>query len=356
MALELIPRALKKGDTIAFISPSERPNEHFPAAITRAKTYLESRGYHIKTIFTSPLSTNYKTSLLQRAAEIHQAFSDPKVNAILCTIGGTSASSLLPYLDFNLIKSYPKIFCGYSDITVLHYAFSKSCGLRTFYSPAALSEFGDWPKPDPFSFNHWLKMLEGHGTGPIPQSDKWTSEMGMFVWGKEKDETVRPNMKPNAGWKWLRKGKVEGPIVGGCISVILRLAGTKFWPSYTGKILLLETSMGEGFPEAKPAPLSRIRSWMADLVNLGVFGLDGVSGLVFGRPWGWDAKGMEEFRNMVREVVDAAVGEESEREFPVLMDVDVGHTSPMVTIPLGAKVRLDEGKDEFVILEEGVVV
>ncbi|KAF4625562.1 hypothetical protein G7Y89_g12605 [Cudoniella acicularis] len=260
MTTSIIPKALKPGDTIAFISPSERLNDRFPSAITRAQTFFEQQGYHVRNIYTSPLSTNYKESLLQRASEFHVAFQDPTIKAVLCTVGGVSASSLLPYINFDIVKQNPKIFCGYSDITVLHHAISTQTGLRTFYGPTALTEFGDWPKPDEFSSEHFLKVVTGHGTGAVPRGVKWTTELSTFFKGNAYDETERA-MKANAGWKWIRKGKAEGPITGGCISVLLRLPGTKFWPDFTGKILLLESAMGEAI--ASPLRLVGLRAgWL----------------------------------------------------------------------------------------------
>lgn len=84
---------------------------------------------------------------------------------------------------------------------------------------------------------------------------------------------------------------------------------------------------------------------MADLVNVVVF--EEISGLVVGRQYGYDEKMREDFGKMI---VDQCYG----TEFPIFVDVG-GHTSPMLTIPLNAIVRLDAGKDEFCVLEAGVV-
>jgi muramoyltetrapeptide carboxypeptidase len=341
----IIPRALRKGDAIAFISPSARRNSISPAPLDRAKAYLESLGYQIKIIYSDISSLSHKESILARCDEIHSAFADPSITAIICTTGGSSSNELLKYLNYALIRSHPKIFCGFSDITVLHYAFFTQARLRTFYGPEAVKQLGDYPQPLEFTACHFLAMLteEGRarakGIGPVPRS------LGLTSQRPELGPEPRPReLAPNPGWTWLRPGKARGCIFGGCLPSILHLAGTKFWPDYKGRILLLESPKGEQMDN--PRTLVVTKAQMTDLDNLGVF--DVIAGLVVGRPVGLDEGGREEFRGMVEGVLEGT-------SFPVLLDVDVGHTDPILTIPLDAMCSLDSEKDEFSILEAGVV-
>jgi muramoyltetrapeptide carboxypeptidase LdcA involved in peptidoglycan recycling len=341
----IFPRAPRKGDTIAFISPSARRNSICCAPLDRAKAYLESLDYHVKIIYSDISSLSHKESILARCDEIHSAFANPSITAIICTIGGSSSNELLKHLNYALIRSHPKIFCGYSDITVLHYAFFTQASLRTFYGPAAIKELGDYPQPLEFTASHFLAMLTEEGRagveriGPVPRSLEWTPQL------PELGPKPRPReLAPNPGWTWLRPCKASGRIFGGCLPSILHLAGTKFWPDYKGRILLLESPMGEQMD--KPLPLMATRAQMANLGNLGVF--DVIAGLVVGRPFGLDEGGREEFRGMMEGVLEGT-------SFPVLLDVDVGHTAPILTIPLDALCSLDSKKDEFSILEAGVV-
>jgi len=140
MTTEIIPSALKKGDKIAFVSPSARLNDNFPASVTRATSHFEALGFKVKTIFTSPLSSDFREATLQRCDELHAAFSDPDVKYVLCSLGGSICNELVRFLDYDLIKKNPKISCGCSDISLLHYALYTQCGLETFYGPAAISE------------------------------------------------------------------------------------------------------------------------------------------------------------------------------------------------------------------------
>ncbi|TVY93714.1 putative carboxypeptidase [Lachnellula willkommii] len=268
MPNEVIPSALSltRGDTIAFVSPSGRLSDIFPSATTRAKSHFESRGFKVKTFDTKLLSTDFRRATLQRCEELHAAFADPDVKCVLCTSGGTTCNELVRFLDYDLIKKYPKIFCGFSDITLLHYALYTQCGLRTFYGPTAADYFGEAPSPDSFTAGNFLKVLTGDGVGAVPRSLKWTQEpLDFFVSGDSSTkERTRQTTPP---WRWLRGGEASGPIIGGCLSVMMRCNGTSF---------------------------------------------------------------------------------------PILFDIDAGHTSPMLTIPLNGMVKLDSEADEFSILEKGV--
>ncbi|TVY78405.1 putative carboxypeptidase [Lachnellula suecica] len=343
MATEVVPAALKKGDTIAFVSPSSRCNDIFLAATNRAKSHFESLGFKVNEIFTSPLSSDFHERTLQRCAELHAAFSDPEVKCVLCTSGGTTSNELVRHLDYDLIKKNPKIFCGYSDITILHYALYTQCGLRTFYGPTAIGEFGEAPSPDSFTTDHFLRVLTGEGAGPVPRSLQWTTEPPDFFVSGDSSMKAR-TMRPTPPWRWLRPGTASAPLIGGCLTILMRVKGTKFWPSHKGTILLLENAMGEGAD--LPIPVQRTASFMADMGNVGVW--DDIVGLVIGRPYAYDEKMSVEFRKMVLEQCSGT-------SFPILVDVDVGHTSPMVTLPLNGMVKLDSKADEFSILEKGVV-
>lgn len=160
---------------------------------------------------------------------------------------------------------------------------------------------------------------------------------------------VRPTA-PNGAKSRLEMASArqsDGANLGRLFVSILHLAGTKFWPNYTDKILLLESYMGA--QTDKPLPLRVMRSQMADLGKLGVF--DVIAGLVIGRPSRIGEEGRKEDAEIVMGQLNVAG---TGRDFPVLMNVDVGHTGPILTVPLGASCSLDSKRDEWKILEAGV--
>ncbi|PQE23122.1 peptidase u61 ld-carboxypeptidase a protein [Rutstroemia sp. NJR-2017a WRK4] len=366
MASAVIPKALKPGDTIAFVSPSSRLNELLPTPMLRSAQFFERRGYPVKTIY-SPIPTSDSTSIfLQKAQhvanEIHEAFLDPAVTCIITTIGGTEANEILRHIDYEIIRNNPKIFVGYSDITHLLYAFLVKANLRCFYGPCVLTEFAEFPEPDVFTTDHFFQVLQGKGSSgtegiagkPLPISTSFTHlDLPFFRAlgngnGKENTQEIRETT-PTRPARFLRPGTATGPLLGGCLRKLVSLSGTPFMPPslHKGAIFFFEVSQGE---YSTPMPLARVRSDLVDLINSGLW--DDIVGLVVGRTSLYDEKMNRELESMVEELVDG--GPDGGYKWPVLFGVDVGHTSPMLTLPFGAVARLDSIKNEFSFLEEGV--
>lgn len=351
------PPALRRGDTIALVAPSSRINHIFPLRIQRARLFLESQGFAVKEIYTADLHpTSHRARVAARAAELHAAFADPSVRAVVACIGGLSANELLPHLDYALLRASPKIFVGSSDMTLLHHALLAGAGLRTFYGPSAITAMGEYPQPLEFTWRHFLKTLvddSDAGTsasssivGPLPRSVEYTDEFLDF--GGEPANLRRRTMQPSPAWKWLRPCPsgtpvVEGRVFGGCLPSVLQLFGTPWAASYKSRVLLLE--LPEGVEMASAWPLELARWNLGDLGTRGVW--NDIVGLVLGRPYRHTAEETAEWEAMVLELTEGY-------DFPVLANVDVGHTDPMLTLPLDAMCRLDSEKDEWSILETAV--
>src|SRR6266480_7576588 len=142
----LVPGRVREGDTVAIVSPSFGAVGRFPHRTERGIAYLESLGLRVRLMQHAGETQGWASSAAaSRAADIHEAFSDHQVSAIVCGIGGNHSNQLLPLLDYELIARNPKIFQGYSDITVLHWAFAKHAGLRTFYGPAFIAQLAEYP-------------------------------------------------------------------------------------------------------------------------------------------------------------------------------------------------------------------
>ncbi|PYH89271.1 peptidase S66, LD-carboxypeptidase A [Aspergillus ellipticus CBS 707.79] len=353
MSSTIIPKALRKGDTIAFISPSARLNHILPAALARGKAALESLGFNIKIIYsTLPDSASFSDSIQVRTEEVHSAFRDPSVAAIICTIGGAHCGELLPFLDYDLIRANPKIFVGYSDTTFLHYAITSRTGLRTFYGPSILTDWSDFPSPMQFTVDHFLHVVSTSETtpvGPLPRSTTYTLSHADFLLTGDSSTTPR-DLLPAPSWRWIQPGSATGPLYGGVVSCVVRLQGTPYAPkSWKNRIMFLETSMNDDMQQ--PYSLERFRSSLMDLALAGVF--NDIAGLVVGRGYKYDTKMQDELAELLLGVFGSMV---RRTDLPILMNVDFGHTSPFLTLPIGASARLDSGRDEFVVLEEGVVV
>lgn len=329
------PPKLKKGDTIAIVSPSAGLAKLFPHRVERGIAMLQRAGF--KTILTKHALDRkgwVSASPEQRAADIHEAFANSEVKAIICTIGGNYCNQILRYLDFDFIRQNPKIFVGYSDITVLHYALASQAGLRTYYGPCLISEFGEYPEIFSYTLDYFEKALvHDDPIGDILPSREWTDEF--LDWFTKEDLTRPRRLRPAQGYVWWREGHATAPIWGGTVPSINHLAGTKYWVPVAGKILFLDLPEGE---PGKPFALSWLDSFLGDLENLEVFAT--IRGLIIGRPYAYTSS--EE--NTFRELIDYYTADYS---YPILYNANIGHASPIITLPLGAVVTLNSAQDRF---------
>lgn len=356
MASPVIPPALKPGATIAFISPSARLNEKLSAAISRATVVLSSRGYKVRVFFTP--DTGIQSSIENRHVEICSAFLDPSISAIICTIGGEAFTELLPTLmaDEDLcaaIRIDPKIVVGSSDMTGLHWFLYGCTGLRTFYGPSAIPELGTADSIDdelsPLAFcvrSLFAAIAKPEPLGRIPRSPVYAPKTPAFFRDRNSQEVQSVNQAP--GWQWLRRGRGQGRLFGGCLSVVARLNGVRaLAPDWRGRVVFLETSMGES------RDLGLVRMGLADLIAQGVF--EECAGLVIGRPYGYDSEEQsEKYAGIFKALLCEGRFGVAKNQFPILYSVDIGHTTPMVTLPFDVLASLDSEKDEFTILESGV--
>ncbi|KAJ1323642.1 muramoyltetrapeptide carboxypeptidase [Microdochium nivale] len=400
----ITPKALEPGATIAIISPSARLNHVYPSVIARGMALLTARGYHVREVYhhNDDEDSNIQAGIRNRLSELREAFSDPSISAIICTIGGTTLTELVPALiaDTALhaaVRADLKILVGYSDITGLHWLLHALTGLRTFYGPCILPELGqavipkrDLPAADekhcPVAFcaDSLFRAITTTAAGRDPSSLSSSSSLAAFprseyyspggdAFWKHGDSHahIPPRLVPNShGWQWIRGGRATGRLFGGCLTVMARLGGIRaIAPDWKGRIVFLETATGDDIDNndnddddddkrgASGNPLPRVQAALADLIAQGVF--DSAAGLVVGRPVGYDsAERRGEYVRVVRQLFcegARAMNQEQERQFPILFGVDFGHTTPMVTLPYDAMAVLDSERDLFGVLEPAVL-
>ena len=338
------PQKIKIGDTIGLVSPSAPLAGLVTHRTKKSIKMLKEMGFKVKIGKYALKTTGYTAgSPKERAADINSFFKDKDVKAIICFIGGNHSNQILKYLDFDLIKTNPKIFIGYSDATVLHFAFYTQSNLVTFYGPAALTQFAENPKIFPYTKEYFKKaVMKNQSVGKIKPSLYWTDEI--LDWFKKEDLERLRKMKKNKGWQWLKQGKAEGPILGGCITSMIHLRGTKYWPDFSNSILFWETpESGDDF--TKGEKVENVDSYLTDLELSGVF--KKIKGMIVGRFFGYSEQENKEAMKIIRMRT-------ASYNFPVLANVDIGHSDPMITVPLGVKVIIDSSKNIFEIKENGV--
>ena len=174
----LKPRKLRPGDTIGIVSPSWGGAGAFPHRVQNGVAYLESQGFVVELARHAKEQLGFVSDTAEnRAADIHDMFARPEVAAIISAIGGDHSCHLLPHLDFDLIRDNPKVFMGYSDITVLNVAIWNECGLVTFNGPALITDFAEYPEPLPYTIESFQRtVLTNQPAGRIEPSPQWTEE------------------------------------------------------------------------------------------------------------------------------------------------------------------------------------
>ncbi|MFZ0545413.1 MAG: UPF0158 family protein [Candidatus Promineifilaceae bacterium] len=332
------PLVLAEGDTIGIVSPSWGGAGAFPHRVEAGIRYLQSMGYKVKLAEHAANQDGFVSdSAENRAQDIHDMFRDPDVKMILAAIGGDHSCHLLPLLDFDLIRQNPKIFMGYSDITVLNVAIWQQTGLTTFNGPALLTDFAEFPRMFEYAEQYFLKAVtKPKPIGKIEPSPQWTEEF--LEWETKADQKRPRNMTDSTGWNWLKAGFGEGPLIGGCIESLQHLRGTPYWPDWEGAILFIETS------EDKPSPAT-VDGILMDYENMGV--LAQLSGMLVGRPMSYS----EQEKQQLREIILART---EKFNFPIISDMDFGHTAPQFTLPLGCEARIDTNRALFEIVEAAV--
>ena len=325
------PERLKKGDKAAVVSLSSGSlgEPVFIHKFDIAKKRFEEYGIELIAMPHALKGRKYVYEHPEeRAADLMQAFSDPDIKAVICAIGGDDTVRLLPYIDFDVIRSNPKIFTGFSDSTANHFMMHKA-GLVSYYGANIMCDFGEYVDMNPYfrsSFENTL--IDPKPKLVIPPSEFYAYECDKVRWGIENTDKS-PRVRKNTGYEILQgSGKVSGRLLGGCVEVLMMIAFTELWHGvdWRGKLLLLETSEDGLSPDYL---LWTLRGMAAD----GMF--DKINGIVMGRP------DYEDMYEPYKEVLKKALREAGRPDLPVIYNVNVGHAYPTGIFPLGLTYEID---------------
>jgi muramoyltetrapeptide carboxypeptidase len=293
----LKPPPLRPGDKVAIVAPASNVRLE---AVERGAQRLRGLGYfpvYDPGIFGQDLY--FAGSSQRRARELHRAFADPEIRAIICARGGYGSNYLLPLLDLELIRHHPKIFAGYSDLTCLLTWLHDATGLVTLHGPMAIKDFGS---DDGVHVASWSAAV-----------------VGSTEWQLNSRDVSLEDFVP------LAPGSAEGPLYGGCLSILAASLGTPYEIRTQGKILFLEDV------NAKPYQIDRM---LMQLKSSGK--LQGVRGIVFGEMLDCIQTANQGYT--LEEVVLRVLGDLG---IPIAFGLRSGHVSrDNVTLPLGVQVRL----------------
>lgn len=281
-----------------------------PLDTDKAVQWMRARGYSLK-VFPGVYEKNgyLAGSDEVRLGDLHAAFADSEVDAIICLRGGYGTPRLLDRIDFELLRDNAKPFIGYSDITALHLAISRYAGFVTFHGPMLNADLlGGKQKPTESSFFNMLRGQVRAGT-----------------------VLAHPVAYPLTT---IEPGVAHGRLLGGNLAMIAATMGTPYEIDAEGVILLIE-DINE--------PLYRIDRLLTHLRLAGT--LHKLRGVLVGDVAGVEVAALDRLLKQTFEPLN----------IPVLSGWRSGHCDPNLTLPMGALVRLDAGNKELV-LEQDVVV
>ncbi|MFI5527386.1 S66 peptidase family protein [Kitasatospora sp. NPDC051853] len=274
-----------------------------------------------------------------RAADLHAAFADPSIKAVISTIGGDDQLTVLRHLDRELLRANPKPFFGYSDNTNL-LLFLRNAGVVAYHGACVMVELGRPGALHPHTAASVRAALFGSGPYELTPATEYGDVVGR--WDEPATFDGEPLMEPADAWSWHNADRVvEGRAWGGNVEILswLLMADREIGPAeeHEGEVLFLETS--EEMPRAEE--VYRI------LRNMGERGLlHRFPALLWARARAWsfeqplDTAAKAAYRQEQREAVLRAMAQYAPDTL-VVLDVDLGHTDPQLVVPVGGLVRVD---------------
>lgn len=296
----LKPAPLKRGDKIGVVAPAGSVAD---GELRAGVDALQAAGFGVELAEGILERKGYLAGEQEKRARVLEGFFRREdIAAIFGARGGFGSIQLLPFLDPGLIRRHPKIFVGYSDVSVLLNWLLQECGMIAFHGPMVAMELA-------------------RGLAGRTKEFFWQTLLGeKSHWKIQLSESIRP-------------GAVEAEMVGGCLSAIVTTLGTPHEIETAGRLLFLE-DVGE-----RPYRIERM------LTHLKMAGkLDGIAGVVFGSFTNCEGDGSRDLGEIIRELFGDA-------PYPVVAGLAAGHGAENLLLPFGVKMSLDAGAGALSLLE-----
>lgn len=296
------PARLKPGGRIGVLAPAGCVDK---GSLDSGMKALVAQGFEVELGAHVLAQNGYLAGAAEgRAKDLMEFFRRGDIDAVFCARGGFGSMQMLPYLNSEVGK-HPKIFAGYSDITILLNWLRQFCGMVTFHAPMVAMDFARGLSEP--SNSHLWNLLGG-------QTTTWRLDLG---------ETVRP-------------GKTQAEMMGGCLSLLVTTLGTPYEIDTRGKILFIE-DVGE-----KPYRIERL------LTHLKMAGkLDHVSGVLFGDFTNCEGEGARGLKQVIEDLFHDAA-------YPVATGMKAGHGQENLALPFGVPMKLDGNTATLELLESPV--
>jgi len=286
-----LPLSLRPGDTIGLIGPSSAVST---ATLERCRHNIASLGFRVKEGAHLLDGHGYLAGKdRDRARDINAMFADKQVRAIMAMRGGWGSARLLRYIDWRKVKANPKLLIGYSDVTALHLAIAAQAGFPSIHGPNAANTWSALP----------ASSLKSLASGAAP------------VLGGGSGHTV------------IAPGIARGKLLGGNLSVLSALVGTRWMPDMTGAVLFLEDVNEAEY---------RIDRMMTQLREAGI--LAKLSGFVFGTCRACSHRDPDyagfPFITVLQQHI-APLG------IPAFSGANFGHVAGQFCLPMGVQAEID---------------
>jgi len=329
---KIYPEKLKKGDEVRIIAPARSI-----AIISEETRKIANQRFFdlgLKLSFGRHIEEKddfCSSSIESRLEDLHEAFYDKNIKAIITVIGGFNCNQLLKYIDWNIIKNNPKIFCGFSDITILNNSILQKTGLVSYSGPH-YSNFGQKLYFE-YTLEYFKKCLMQDEPYAVMPSRDWSDDR----WYKDQEKRI---LIKNDGWKIVNEGVACGTIIGGNLCTFNLLQGTEYFPEIVGEtILFIEDDEMAG--ELSDVDFDRN---LQSVINLPQFKF--IRGIVIGR--------FQKASKITVEKISKIIKTKKELDnLPVIAEADFGHTDPKFTFPIGGEASLEavQGKIRLEILK-----
>lgn len=299
----LKPPLLKRGDVIGVIAPASAPNP--TDKIDRGVRYLESLGYRVELgAHVRDVRGYLAGGDADRADDFNTMVRDPRVRAIFAVRGGYGTPRILDLIDYTALRRNPKIIVGYSDLTALQLAIFKRTGLITFSGPMVAVEMQD--SIDPFTEDiFWRTLTSARAIGALP---------------------VPGDAPLRIRFPGTHRAGVSGLLLGGNLSLLTSIAGSRFLPSFAGSLLLLE--------EVEEEPY-RIDRMLAQLRHTSI--LTRTNGVVLGAFTDCTPHNPSNPTLTLNEIFSDYLESLGK---PVVENLAYGHIPRKLTLPIGAAARI----------------
>lgn len=318
------PKFIKKGDIIGICAPSAGVGDKLEA-YKESLDVLKKQGYKIIETASVRNNSSRSTSAIKRAKEFYELTANKKVDMIMCAAGGDYMYEIMPYVNYDKFSENPKWIMGMSDPTNILLDITCLLDIATIYGINASSYKLDTPK---WQQNN-LEIIKGN---IIKQKSFKKYISCIDKWNDIKQLTHDV--------KWVSKMPIdiEGRIIGGCFDVMLNHMGTfldnmaNFVGRYAddGIIWYLDIF--------SKTPLD-VYLGLLQMKYAGLF--TNCKGVLIGRI---AIENIQDEKFDYNKAIDKALG-----NIPHIMEMDIGHTDPFITIINGAlaHVKCKDGKGEI---------